>query len=178
MTKLIYTPPPHLKDESTVPRAMLDVMLALLPVCVVAVYFFKWYAIFSILVCMATAVITELVFRKVMRKRPTIHDGSALLTGLLVAVCFGFTTQWWESALATFIAVGIAKELMGGLGWNIFNPALFGRVAVFLFPSLFGWLNMHLSGLNPYLGPVDIATQATPLAMMNAEMELPGYLEL
>ena len=178
MSKPIYTPPPHLKGQSTVSNAMRDVFIALLPVCLVALYFYHLYAVFTIAVCLVTAAITEVLFRKVMRKEPSLNDWSALLTGLLVALCFAATTPWWKAALATFIAVGVAKELMGGLGWNRLNPALFGRVAVFLFPGLFAWLNTHMAGLQPNLGNVDVVTQATPLAMMHQGVELPGILQL
>jgi len=167
MTRLISTPGPHLKAEETVSRAMLDVVLALVPVSAMAVYFFGLYALFTIGVCLITAVITELVFRKAMGKAPSIKDCSAILTGLLVALCFPATVVWWKAALATFVAVGIVKELMGGLGWNLFNPALLGRVSVILLPSLFGWLNVQLDGLQPHLGTVDITTQATPLALLH-----------
>ncbi len=175
MTRLTYTPPPHLKAEETVSRAMWDVVIALIPVALVAIYFFHWYAVFTIGVCVVSAVISELIFRKVKRKKPSIKDGSAVLTGLLVALCFAATVPWWKAALATFIGVGIVKELAGGLGWNRFNPALLGRVSVFLVPGLFAWLNTHLAGLQPFFGPVDITTQATPLAMMHGGMvDMPG----
>jgi len=178
MTRLINTPGPHLKAEESVSRAMLDVIIALVPVSIVALVFYGWYALFTIGVCVLTAIITELAFRKAMGKPPSISDCSAILTGLLVALCFPATVVWWKVAIATFVAVGIVKELMGGLGWNIFNPALLGRVSVILVPAFFGWLNVHLGGLQPYLGTVDVTTQATPLALLHMG-EVPfGYGEL
>ena len=176
--KLVYTPAPHLKSDTTVSKAMRDVIIALIPVCLVAIYFFQMYAIFTIAVCLVTAAVTELIFRKVMNKKPSLHDGSALLTGLLVALCFTATTAWWMSALATFIAVGIAKELMGGLGWNRFNPALFGRVAVIIFAPWFVPLGVGFQSWNVGFGPVDIMTYATPLAMLQRGMEMPGLAQL
>ncbi len=178
MSKPVYTPPPHLKEEATVSNAMRDVMIALIPIVLVAVYFFGLPALFTIVVCLAAAALTELIFRKAMSKKPALNDYSALLTGLLVALLFPATTPWWEAALATFIAVGIVKELMGGLGWNRFNPALLGRVSVFLIPGLYAWINTQFAGLQPAFGSVDVVTQATPLAMMHQGMELPSYLQL
>src|SRR5690606_4184925 len=106
----------------TVSHAMRDVIIALAPVTIVSIVLFKWSAVFLIFVCMATAVLTELLFRKVMKKPPSLRDGSALVTGLLVALLFGAGTAWWTGILATFIGIGLAKELVGGLGWNRFNP--------------------------------------------------------
>ena len=176
MTKPVYSPPPHLKAEETVSHAMRDVFIALLPVCAVAIYFYHLYALFTFAVCLVTAAITEVLFRYARGKKASLGDWSALVTGLLVALLFQATVNWWAAALATFIAVGIAKELMGGLGWNRLNPALFGRVFVFLFPGLFAWLNTSMAGLQPNLGNVDIVTQATPLAMMHQGMDIPGVL--
>ena len=67
------------------------------------------------MVCVLTAMFTEVLFRRAMGKKPQLHDGSAILTGVLVALLFG-TTPWWLASAATFIAVGFAKEYLGGLG--------------------------------------------------------------
>jgi electron transport complex protein RnfD len=169
---------PHIKAKTTTANAMRDVLVALIPITLVSVYFFRAYAIFLISVCLTTAVLTELLFRHYMKKKPTLRDGSALVTGLLVAMCFSATTSWWRGALATFIAVGIAKELMGGLGWNRFNPALFGRVAIILLAPWFVAINASLSPWSLNLGPVDVMTHATPLAMLQQGMSLPSYTTL
>jgi len=176
--KLIISPSPHLKAKDTVGSAMRDVFIALLPVVAVAIYFYHVYAAFLIGVCLVTAVLTELLFRKLSGKKPTLHDWSALLTGLFVALLFTATTPWWKAAIATFIAVGIAKELMGGLGWNRFNPALFGRVAMILLAPIFAFVDDWFAPLATYMGSVDVATQATPLAMLNAGMEMPPLGQL
>lgn len=159
-------------------RAMWDVFLALIPVTLVAIYFFQGYALLLVVVCLATAALTELFFRWVMNKKPTLQDGSALLTGLLVALCFSATSAWWRAALATFLAVGIAKELMGGLGWNRFNPALFGRVAVIILAPWFAFLGTEFSPWAVDLGSIDVMTNATPLALLQQGMAMPDYLEM
>jgi len=176
--KLIISPSPHLKSKETVSSAMRDVFIALIPVAAVAVYFYHAYAIFLIGVCLVTAVLTELLFKKLSKKKPAIHDWSALLTGLFVAMLFPATTPWWKAAIATFIAVGIAKELMGGMGWNRFNPALFGRVALIILAPLFAFVDEWFAPLAVRLGAVDVVTQATPLAMLNAGMEMPALGQL
>ena len=171
---LIVSSAPHLKGDDSVDKAMKDVMIALIPVTAAAVFFFGVYALFLVTVCMVTAALTEVLFRTLMKKRVTLYDYSALLTGLLVALCFSATTAWWNGALATFIAVGFAKELMGGLGWNRFNPALFGRVALIILAPVFALFSADLSTWSVNLGPVDVMTQATPLAMLQRGMEMPG----
>jgi len=145
---------------------MRDVLIALAPVTAVSIVLFKWSAVFLIFVCMATAVLTELLFRKVMKKPHSLRDGSALVTGLLVALLFGAGTAWWTAILATFIGIGLAKELMGGLGWNRFNPALFGRLAVIMLVPVFNYVTVTFAPLRPFFGSMDVVTQATPLALL------------
>ena len=173
--KLVFSASPHLKDKGTVSTAMRDVFIALLPVTAAAIYFFRWYAVFTIMVALTTAVLTELLFRKLMNRKPSLNDWSALLTGLFVALLFTATTAWWTVVIATFLAVGIAKELMGGLGWNLFNPALFGRVAVILLAPVLAYVNGWLAPASVNLGPIDSITQATPLAMLHmGSVDLPS----
>ena len=164
--KLVFSASPHLKDKGTVSTAMRDVFIALLPITAAAIYFFRWYAVFTIAVALTTAVLTELLFRRLMKRKPSLNDWSALVTGLFVALLFPATAAWWTVVIATFLAVGVAKELMGGLGWNLFNPALFGRVAVILLAPVLAYVNGWLAPASVNLGPVDSITQATPLAML------------
>lgn len=176
--KFVVTPSPHIKSDETITNAMRDVFIALMPVTLVSIYFFRFYAVLTIAVCMVTAVLTEILFRKLMHKKPSLHDWSALLTGLFVALLFQATTPWYKAALATFIAVGIAKELAGGLGWNRFNPALFGRVALVILAPLYAYVNQWFQPLHINLGPLDTITQATPLALLRAGLEMPSVTEL
>ena len=178
MQKFVVTPSPHIKSEDTVTKAMRDVFIALMPVTLVSIYFFRFYAVLTIAVCLVTAVLTELLFKKLMHKQPQLHDWSALLTGLFVALLFQATTPWYKAALATFIAVGIAKELAGGLGWNRFNPALFGRVALVILAPLYAYVNQWFKPLHINLGMIDTITQATPLAMLRAGLPMPSIGEL
>ncbi|MCR3922386.1 MAG: RnfABCDGE type electron transport complex subunit D, partial [Firmicutes bacterium] len=175
MPKLVFSPAPHLKNKAaTVADAMRDVIVALIPISLVSIYFFRFYAVFLIVVCMATAALTEVLFRAYLKKKPTLKDGSALLTGLLVALCFSPTTLWWTAALSTFIAVGVAKELMGGLGWNRFNPALFGRVAIIVLAPWLVYISGYFSHLAVDFGSIDAMSQATPLAMLQSGMQMPS----
>jgi electron transport complex protein RnfD len=172
--KLPVSAAPYLKEDVFIQTAMRDVMIALLPVTLVAVYFYRAYAVMLVVVCMATAALTEVVFRMIRGKKATLHDGSALLTGLFVALLYQATASPVSAILATILAVGVAKELSGGLGMNRFNPALFGRVCmIFLAPLLAG-----LAFGSPNLGTIDIVSQASPLAMLGGGMQMPGYLRM
>ncbi len=171
---LLVASSPHLHSEDNVKYAMRDVAIALLPISAVSIYWFGLNALFLIVLCMATAALTEVVFRRMLNRPKKRFDGSVMVTGLLVALCFSVETGWWTAIIATVIAVGIAKELMGGLGWNLFNPALFGRVSAVVFaPLLLNQVNRVFSSLNFSLGQVDVVSQATPLALIQQGGQLP-----
>lgn len=160
---------------------MRDVLIALLPVTLISIYMYRWYAVFLIAVSMVSAALFELLFRKIMKKQATLHDCSALVTGLLLALCLRPGTPWWTVVLGAFFAVGIAKELMGGLGWNRFNPALFGLAAVTLLAPLYvGTTSTFAAPLRQFFGSLDVITQATPLALLKQglydQLSLSGLL--
>lgn len=133
--KLIVTVSPHLHDkEQTIERAMRDVLIALCPAAVVALIVFGMNAVYIMAVSIIAAMLSEFLMRKIMRRKPTLNDLSAVVTGLLFAFLLPPTTPLWVVAIGAFIAVAVAKELFGGLGKNIFNPALFARVALMISP--------------------------------------------
>lgn len=178
LLRLTVTPSPHLHSKESVSNAMRDVLIALIPITLVSIYIYKAYALLLIGVCLAMAALTEIVFRKIRRKRATLNDGSAMVTGLLVALLFTPGTAWWTAALAVFIGIGLAKELMGGLGWNRYNPALFGRLSVILVIPLFHQVTSVFAPLKQNFGSVDILTQATPLALMIQGTGYPGLVQM
>ncbi len=177
--KLIVTPPPHLTDPQTVAGAMRDVMIALLPVTLTAIYFYRLNAAFLIGVCVATAVITDWVIRRTMGKSATIRDCSAIVTGWLIALCFSPTAagSWWTAVAATFVGIAVAKEMMGGLGFNRFNPALFGRASLIVFAPLFVLLNPQFSGLAVRFAMPDAISSATPMALLKQGTLGTSYLK-
>lgn len=179
--QLTISTSPHLRSPETVSSAMRDVLIALLPVTLISIYMYRWYAVFLIAVSMVSAALFELLFRKIMKKQATLHDCSALVTGLLLALCLRPGTPWWTVVLGAFFAVGIAKELMGGLGWNRFNPALFGLAAVTLLAPLYvGTTSTFAAPLRQFFGSLDVITQATPLALLKQglydQLSLSGLL--
>lgn len=172
--KISVSQAPFLKEEVFIHTAMRDVIIGLIPISLVSIYFYKGYAIMLIAICMATAALTEVIFRKLLGKKPTLKDGSALLTGLLVALLYQPTVSPITAILATILAIGVAKELVGGLGMNRFNPALFGRVAMIILAPLFAGIAVG----PPDLGTIDAVTKASPLALLGGGMEMPSYLQM
>jgi electron transport complex protein RnfD len=177
--KLVLTPPPHLKKGDAVELAMRDVALALVPVTLVAFYFYRLNAVLMWAVCVAAAVLTQIVASR-MLGRKAIAIGSAVVTGWLLALCLAPTASWWLAVVGAILAVGVAKELMGGLGWNWFNPALFGRIVPVLVAPLLIWLGPIFSPARWSFALVDATSQATPLAMLkgNGLAGAPSIAEL
>ena len=176
---LVVTPPPHLREKGDISTGMRDVLIALIPAALAALVVFKVNALINLAIGAAAAVAFDWVIRKMMKKEPTVMDFSALLTGVLVALVMPPGIPWFTLVIAVFVAVVIVKEVMGGLGRNIFNPALFGFVFVLLCSGIIAsWT--HYLGVIP--GYFDGATGATPLALLKhgnfAEMPHPSYLAL
>ena len=123
---LAVTAPPHLKGKEDVSTGMRDVLIALVPVIAVSIAFFRLYAVVNLAAGAITAVLCELIMRRIMGRKATINDYSALVTGIFVALLMPPTLPFWFVIIGTVVAVAIVKELMGGLGYNLFNPALVG----------------------------------------------------
>ncbi|MDD3117531.1 MAG: RnfABCDGE type electron transport complex subunit D, partial [Victivallaceae bacterium] len=133
--KLITSFAPHISSKWSVKRTMYLVILALMLPTATAIYFFGFNAIFVILTSVIAAVATEYLI-KLLRKKPFVMDGSAVITGLLLALTLPPTIPLWMAAIGSVFAIAIAKEAFGGLGHNSFNPALAGRAFLQLsFPA-------------------------------------------
>ncbi len=153
---------PHIFDKRNVPQIMWGVVLALLPAVAASIYFFRQRAVMLILACVFASVITEALFQKIRRKTLTLNDGSAVVTGLLLALVLPATLPLWMAVLGTVVAVSLGKQIFGGLGYNIFNPALIGRA--FLMASFPVFLTTYCA---PYT--LDAISSATPLGLMKFE---------
>ena len=154
--KLTVASSPHIRGNFRTNRIMADVMLALTPALAVGVIRFGMDALILTLVCMASAVAAEWLFSLLTRSRNTTVDGSALVTGMLLAMTLPHTCPLWLGAAGSVFAIVFVKCLCGGLGQNIFNPALAARAAMML---------CYPVGLTRYVG-VDGVTAATPLHHM------------
>ena len=124
---LIVSANPHIRSKASVTKIMHLVNLSLIPALFMSYYYFGFRAIFLTLVSVVTAVVTEAAIQKFRKIPVTVSDGSAILTGILLAFNVPPYIPWWIVMLGSFFAVAIAKQAFGGLGFNIFNPALVGR---------------------------------------------------
>lgn len=165
MKQLIVSPAPHAHSGDSVRKNMLLVIAALLPAYVISVAAFGWGALITTAISVAACVLFEwLITKFLLKQKPTICDCSAILTGLLLAFNLPCNLPWWIVVIGALVAIGIAKMTFGGLGQNLFNPALVGRVFLLIaFPvQMTTWprpMGFHTSY-------VDAETGATPLALM------------
>lgn len=148
---------PHTRSEVTTGHIMLMVVIALLPATVFGVVNFGLSALLVICVTVASAVLTEYVYQKLMHKKVTIHDFSAVVTGLLLALNMPPTAPWWLCVLGSIFAILVVKQVFGGLGQNFMNPALGARC--FLLISFAGRMTAFT---------YDGVSGATPLALLKA----------
>ncbi|MFA5849324.1 MAG: RnfABCDGE type electron transport complex subunit D [Bacteroidales bacterium] len=138
MKKLLVSPAPHLHGKESTRGLMRDVIIALSPSLLVSIYFFGFSAIKLALVGIISCVVVEYVIQRyVVKSSKTINDYSAALTGLLLALNLPPNSPWWLILIGSIVAIGVAKMTFGGLGQNLFNPALVGRVFLLVsFPAI------------------------------------------
>ena len=165
MDKLIVSPAPHAHSGDSVRRNMLLVIAALLPAYAVSIAAFGWGALITTAISVAACVLCEWVIAKyVLKQQSTIGDLSAVLTGLLLAFNLPSNLPWWIVLIGAVVAIGVGKMSFGGLGQNIFNPALVGRVFLLIsFPAQMTTWPLPKGFETSY---IDAATGATPLAAM------------
>ena len=167
--KLTVASSPHIRGNFRTNRIMLDVVLALLPALAVGIWRFGLGALLVTLVCVSAAVAAEWLYSLITKTRNTIVDGSAVVTGLLLAMTLPATVPYWQAALGSVFAIIVMKALWGGLGQNIFNPALASRAfLLLLFPaSLTRYAALGVDCVTAATsGSADLVTSATPLHHM------------
>ena len=165
MDKLIVSPSPHLHTKTSTKSLMRDVVIALLPAVVVSVLFYGWSELLVLGVSVASCVLLEFLITKYLLKKPcTVGDWSAVITGVLLALNLPTTTPWWVVLIGAVVAIGVAKMTFGGLGQNLFNPALVGRVFLLIsFPTYMTDWTKPAGFISNAL--VDGYTGATPLGL-------------
>ncbi len=138
MKKLLVSPAPHIHGKESTRSLMRDVIIALSPSLLVSIYFFGFSAIKLAFVGAITCILVEYAIQRYLIKGKTsINDYSAALTGLLLALNLPPSSPWWIIFIGSVVAIGVAKMSFGGLGQNLFNPALVGRVFLLIsFPVL------------------------------------------
>ena len=148
---------PHVRVKDTTSRIMLTVIIALLPTTLFGIYNFGVKAALLVAISIASAVLTEFLFEKICKKKVTVGDLSAVVTGLLLALNLPVSVPWWIPVVGSVFAILVVKMLFGGLGQNFMNPALAGRGFLLIsFSSLM--TNFECAA---YSGP-------TPLASLKA----------
>jgi electron transport complex protein RnfD len=162
--KMITAVSPHFKSKVTIQKIMLLVLIALLPAAGAGVYYFGLHALWVILISVVSAVLTEFVIQKLRKQPMTINDLSAGVTGLLLALVIPPGVPLWMPVIGSVFAISLAKIIFGGLGQNIFNPALAGRAFLALSWSAY---------MTTYYGP-DGVTGATPMGILKEK----GYAAL
>ncbi len=130
MGTYIISGSPHIHERQDVSKMMWNVVYALIPAFLVSIYYFGWQALMITLVSIVSCVLFEFLLQRFVfkSKELTIKDGSAVITGMLLAFNVPSSLPWWEMVIGSLVAIGVAKMTFGGLGKNIFNPALVGRV--------------------------------------------------
>jgi electron transport complex protein RnfD len=183
--KLVVTASPHIRSVDSVPRIMWNVVASLVPVVIAAAWFFGVSALLQV----ATAVLVSVLVERATGKGGAIADGSATITGLLLGLSLPAGLPLWMTALGAAFAIIFGKQIWGGLGQNVFNPALMGRaflqaafpVAITTWPSVVGTffsLRGDLFAMPLTHARTDAVTSATPLGLLKFEGKGTGLVDL
>ncbi|HOJ11231.1 MAG TPA: RnfABCDGE type electron transport complex subunit D [Clostridiales bacterium] len=172
---LILSSSPHIRGRDTTQRIMIDVVIALVPAIISGVRFFGPRVLAVLLTTVVSCVLWEYLSEKAMKRRITISDFSAVVTGVLLALNLPPSIPLWIAAVGGFVAIVLIKQLFGGIGQNFMNPALGARVILML-----SWTQQMTNWTNP-LAP-DAVSSATPLAVLKkgheiVDMVRPDYLQ-
>lgn len=172
--ELIVSIGPHMRTDESTAKIMWMVNAALLPAALMSVIYFGLPALMVIAVSIVTAIVTEGAIQKMLKKDVTVSDGSAFLTGLLIAMNCPANIPLHIPAIGTFVAIAVTKQLFGGLGYNVFNPALIGRALILIsFPKAMTTFTQPVANIMS----MDAKTMATPLTVLK-EDGLAKLLEL
>ncbi len=171
---LVVSSSPHIRAPESVSRIMWDVNLALVPAAFAAVYFFGLPALMTIVITVLSCVVFEALLLRLFGKSVRASDGSAVVTGLLLAFNLPSTAPWWLAVTGGFIAMLLGKHVYGGLGSNPFNPALVARVAL-----LIAWPSFMTTFPAPFggRGGTDAISAATPLNLLKTDIDMGLHLK-
>ena len=174
MNKLIVSSSPHIASKDTTQRIMLDVVIALMPAAIAAAVIFGLGAIIIILTCMVSCVLAEYLFNLITKKKQTVGDLTAVVTGLILALNLRADAPLWQCVIGAVFAIVVVKCLFGGLGCNFANPAATARV--FLLVCFAGTL---AGGAKPLLSSApELVSGATPLVALSSGAEMPSLLDM
>ncbi len=180
-TNLIVASAPHVVSPANTASIMRDVLIALIPALAVSVYVFGIRALVLSVCCVVFCVFFEWLSRRIMKRSNTIGDLSAAVTGLILAFNLPVRLPIWMAAVGCLIAIVVVKQLFGGLGQNFANPAIVGRITLFIgFASpMANWtITSRMSQAILSAAEVDATTGATPLALSAAGLPVPTNMEM
>lgn len=173
-TKMYVSSSPHIHDNISTQKIMLDVIIALTPCIIASGIIFGPRALWIIFICVLSCVISEFLARKAMKRSNTIEDLSAVVTGILLAFNLPVSISPFIAAFGGVIAIVVVKQFFGGIGQNFVNPALCARIILMTsFPTQMSTFTVPFSYLNKN---VDTMTTATPLS--KSATVLPSYLDM
>lgn len=170
MNKLISSVSPHFSSNITTTKIMLDVIIALMPAAIASVVIFGLRSLLVIGVCVAVCIFAEWGFEKICRKKNTITDLSAVVTGMILAFNLPVSIPLWQAAFGSIVAIVVVKQLFGGIGQNFANPAITARIVM---------MTAFSGTMTSWVFP-DASSSATPLALIaKGQTEgLPSYLNM
>lgn len=175
MEKLIVSSSPHIRAKDTTQSIMRDVLIALAPATVAGVVLFGLRALVIILACVLSAVISEFLFNLICKKPQTVSDLSAVVTGLILALCLPAKAGIWHCVVGSAFAIIVVKCLFGGIGCNFANPAATARVFLLVaFPAVLG------GGVATRFATAELVSSATPLEVIKfgADVPLPSVTDM
>ena len=175
MKNLIVSTSPHFHAKATTPTIMRDVLIALAPAAIAAVVLFGFRALLILAVCVATCVASEFIFNLIIKKKQTVSDLSACVTGTLLALSLPATTSLWQCLIGSIFAIVVVKCLFGGIGCNFANPAVTARVFM-----LIAFATSIAGGTATNFQNVDLVAGATPLEVIKTGdiSTLPSLLDM
>lgn len=166
--KLLVTFSPHVRSEDSTRVIMADVIIALIPALIVGCYYFGFRALTITLISVVACVGFEFLYRKLLHKSSSIGDLSAVVTGMLIAFNLPASVPLWMPVVGAFLAIVVVKQLYGGIGKNVMNPALIARAFLMSWPALMTVWPAPFSKLSPLAVQVDTVSSATALVSLKA----------
>ena len=171
MNKLIVSSSPHIRKKTDTPRIMLDVIIALLPAVIASAFIYGFSALLVIATCVLTSIVSEFLFNLITKRKQTVLDFSAIITGLILGLSLHANAPIWQCVIGSVFAIIVVKCLFGGLGANFANPAATARVFLLLC-----FTNTLAGGVIP--GQPDLIASATPLSNLQTGAELPTIVDM
>lgn len=175
MNKIFVSPSPHIHSGDSIKKNMWGVVIAMIPIMILSFVYFGINAFYTTLTAVLSCILFEYLIKKfLLKEKSTITDGSAIITGILLAFNVPSSLPLWIIVIGALVAIGIGKLSYGGLGNNVFNPALIGRVFLLIsFPAQMTSWPVPTTKLSEKITPdmLDSFTGATPLAMLQEGIE-------